>query len=172
MARRAYSDSDRALVFAELTINDGNIKRTARTLDIPVSTVRYFKQQWEKNGLQDSVQEALPAVVDDFAANAERVRDKLLVALEKAVDSGKITPREIVPALGMLQDKIRAIRGLDSRKVEHTFELPDATEIRALFGGVIQDLVGAAHERAAEIEEAEWEPADEHSQVPLLTQGD
>lgn len=161
MARRSYSDQDRALVFAELTINEGNIKRTARNLDIPISTVRYFKAQWDKQGLPPAVVEALPTVIEDFAANAERVRDKLLVRLEELVDEGKITAREIVPALGMLQDKIRAARGLDAKKVEHKLELPEPEEIRELFGGVIQELVGAAKDRAAEIEDADWEPVDQ-----------
>ena len=162
MARRSYSDSDRARIFAELTINEGNIKRTARNLDVPVSTVRYFKQLWNEEGLSAEVQAALPDVVESFAENAERVRDKLLIALEDFVDKGEITPREIVPALGMLQDKIRAIRGLDNtKKVEHTFELPNTEQVRELFGGVIQELVGAARDRAAEIEDAEWEPADQ-----------
>lgn len=162
MARRVYSDQDRALIFAELTINEGNVKRSARNLDIPISTVRYFKAQWDKDGLQPAVAEALPIVIEDFAANAERVRDKLLIRLEELVDDGKITAREIVPALGMLQDKIRAVRGLDSKKVEHKFELPEPEQIRNLFGGVIQELVGAAQDRAAEIDDAEWEPVKDN----------
>lgn len=171
MARRSYSDADRALVFAELTINEGNIKRTARNLDMPISTVRYFKAQWDKTGLPPAVVDALPTVVEDFAANAERVRDKLLVRLEELVDEGKITAREIVPALGMLQDKIRAARGLDSKKVEHTFELPEPAQIRELFGGAILELVGAARERAAEIDDAEWEPVDDEKPTLHIASG-
>lgn len=161
--RRSYTDADRALVFAELTINDGNIKRTARNLDIPVSTIRYYKGLWEKDGVPQEVMEALPAQITDFVEHAERVRDKLLVALEKAVDRGEIKPREIVTSLGMLTDKIRAMRGLDSHKVEHTIALPDVEKMRELFSGVIQDVVGAAETRnaelTAEVIEGDWEPA-------------
>ncbi|HEY6018904.1 MAG TPA: hypothetical protein VIY48_03145 [Candidatus Paceibacterota bacterium] len=157
-SRRVYTDKDRALVFTELTINEGNIKRTARNLNMPVSTVRYLKQQWEKQGVPESVQEALPAVVSDFVADAERIRDKLLIRLEEYVDSGDIKPREIVPALGMLVDKIRAIRGLD-RQIEHRHkvELPNPEEIRELFAGAIEGVLGAAQQRVAEIEDVEFE---------------
>jgi transposase-like protein len=163
MANKRYTDADRAVVFAELTVLDGNIKRTARNLNMPVSTVRYFKQQWEREGVPKEVIDALPAQITDFVTHAERVRDKLLVALESAVDRGEIKPREIVVSLGMLTDKIRAYRGLDAKKVEHTLALPDVEEMRELFSGVIQEVVGAAEirnaELAADIDDGEWESA-------------
>ena len=169
--RRTYSDSDKALVYAELEMSNGNVKRTARNLNIPISTVRYFKQQWETEGVPREVQEVLPAVVKEFVDDAERVRDKLLIALEQKVDSRDINAREIVTALGVLTDKIRAMRGLDARKVEHSISLPDATEMRALFAGVINEVVGAAQTRndeleAAEIVEGSWEPADTVAALP------
>lgn len=163
MASTRYTDAQKAVVFAELTVNEGNVKRTARNLNMPVSTVRYFKQQWEREGVPQEVVDALPATVTDFVTHAERVRDKLLVALEAAVDRGEIKPREIVVSLGMLTDKIRAYRGLDAKKVEHTLSLPDVEEMRELFAGVIQEVVGAAETRnselAVDIDEGEWESA-------------
>lgn len=169
--RRTYSDSDKALVYAELEMSDGNVKRTARNLNVPISTVRYFKQQWQEEGVPREVEEALPAVVKEFVDDAERVRDKLLIALEQKVDSRDINAREIVTALGVLTDKIRAMRGLDARKVEHSISLPDATEMRALFQGVIQEVVGAAQTRndeleAADIVEGSWEPAEVQTALP------
>lgn len=160
--RRQYSERDKALVFAELEINEGNIKRTARNLNMPVSSVRYYKTQWEEKGVPTTVVEAVPAVVGEFIADAERVRDKLLIALEEAVDAGKITPREIVTAIGVLTDKVRAAKGLDAKKVEHSITLPDAEEMRALFAGVIGDVVGQAQTRNDELEvlDGEWEPAN------------
>ena len=162
--RRTYSDSDKALIYAELEMSGGNVKRTARNLDIPVSTIRAFKGKWAEQGLPQEVKEAVPTVAGEFVDDAERVRDKLLVALEQAVDQRKITPREIVTALGVLTDKIRAMRGLDAKKVEHSVTLPDATEMRALFAGVIGEVVGAARLRneeleAADIVDGDWEPA-------------
>lgn len=160
MARRSYSDSDRALVFAELTVNEGNIKRTARNLSIPVSTVRYFKQQWEVEGLDPKVAEALPAVYEENLERMERVQSKLLAAIEQALDDGTLKGKDLLTGFGIFTDKIRALKGLDTKKVEHTFELPDPEKVREIFGGVVQELVGAARDRAAEIEDAEWSDVD------------
>src|SRR6266576_2690018 len=169
--RRQYSDRDKALVLAELEINEGNIKRTARNLNMPISSVRYYKQQWEQGGVPSTVAEALPEVVGEFVADAERIRDKLLLALEVAVDEGKIKPSEIVTAIGVLTDKIRAARGLDAKKVEHSISLPDAEEMRVLFAGVIGEVVGEAQTRTDElvIIDGEWESAEPKA-LPVPTE--
>lgn len=170
--RHNYSDSEKARVFAELTTNDGNIKRTARNLGMPVSTVRYFKQKWETEGVPKEVSEAIPAIVTEFVEDAERVRDKMLIALEDAVDKGDIKPREMITALGVLTDKIRAMRGLDAKKVEHSISLPDVEEMRELFSGIVGEVVGAAERRANELSEAEigeWEPANPKA-LPTATE--
>lgn len=161
--RRTYTEADKALIYAELTINEGNIKKTARNLDMPISTIRYYKSQWGREGISQEIIDAVPTQVNEFVNHAERVRDKLLIALERSVDRGEIKPREIVVALGMITDKIRAMRGLDTKKVEHTIALPDVEEMRELFSGVIGEVVGAAEVRnstVANIEEGDWEPAN------------
>lgn len=152
--RRVYTDKDRAAVYAELTVNDGNVKRTARNLNIPVPTVRRWKQGWEREGVPKEVTTALEPVVSDFLADALRLRGKLLVRLEELVDSNDVNAREITTALGVLSDKIRAYENIPSQKVEHTFQLPPQAEIRALFAGAVEGVVAAAKVRAAEIEEA------------------
>lgn len=155
--RRTYSDSDRARVFAELTATDGNIKRTARHTGIPVSTVRFWKQQWDKGGVPAVVQEALPMVVGDFIADATRVRDKLLVYLEEKVDRRELSAKEIVPALGMIVDKLRAYQGLEKvSRVEHTIEFPELSKMRDEMAVIIRELVSAGNKRQ-EIIEGEWE---------------
>lgn len=166
MARRSYSDTDRALVFAELSVNDGNIKRTARNLDMPVSTVRYFKQQWDSEGLPATVSEALPAVVESRIGDMERIQGKMIVKIEESVEDGSIKGKDLLTGFGIFTDKIRALRGLDTKKVEHTFELPNPEEVRALFSGVVGELVGAARDRAAEIEDADWEPVEQAALPP------
>jgi hypothetical protein len=60
---------------------------------------------------------------------------------------------------------------LDARKVEHSISLPDAEEMRALFQGVISEVVGAAQTRNDELEDAEivegtWEPASTQAALP------
>lgn len=163
MPRNIYTDEDKARVIAELHVNEGNIKRTARNTGIPISTVRDWKTEMERGGVSPEVQAAVPAVVGDFVEDATRVRNKLLVRLEELVDEGKISERGIVPALGMLTDKIRAYKGLDTKKVEHTIALPSPEKARELFAGVFEEVANAAQSRSRAVDEIEgestWEPA-------------
>lgn len=150
--RRVYTDKDRAAVFAELTVNNGNVKRTARNLAIPVPTVRRWRDIWEREGVPQTVSAAVEVVRTDFLSNAIRTRDKLLVRIEELADAGNLGARDAVTALGVLSDKIRAYESLPDKHVEHTFQLPPPEEIRALFAGAIEGVVLAAKVRTAEIE--------------------
>lgn len=162
MERRSkYSDADRARVWAGLEANNGNIKRTARETGYPVSTVREWKTKWEMNGVEEEVIAAVPAVVTDFVADAERVRNKLLMRLEQLVDEGKIDARGVVPALGMLTDKIRAYKGLDNvREHHHVLEVPALDEIEAKLSHALGQLVAVGNQRQEVIDEVvELEPS-------------
>jgi transposase-like protein len=152
--RRVYTDKDRAAVLAELTVNDGNIKRTARALDIPVPTVRRWRDNWAREGVQPETTQALAEVTDDFLGIAKRIQHKLLVVLEEKVDERDVTTRDVSTALGILTDKIRAYSNVPTGKVEHVFQLPPPEEIRALFASAVEGVVDAAKVRAAEIEGA------------------
>lgn len=154
-----YTDKDKGRVYAELQVNGGNVRRTSNNLGIPRSTVIAWRNDWEKNGVPISVQEAVKPAVENFVSDATRVRDKLLVRLEELVDDGKITAREIVPALGMLTDKLRAYEGLDTKVVKHQLELPEPDQMRELFAGVFEGVVGAAQRRVAELDVVDIEPA-------------
>lgn len=157
--RRVYSDKDRAAAYAELTVNGGNVKRTARTLGIPHPTITRWKQEWARTGVPSEVTVEVPKVSEDFLTNAIRTRDKLLIRLEQMVDDGDVNARDVTTALGVLTDKIRAYQNIPSQKVEHTFQLPPPEEIRALFAGAVEGVVTAAKVRAAEIESGD-EPID------------
>lgn len=153
MARRTYTDRDRALVYAELAVNEGNIKRTARNLDIPVPTVRRWRDQWERSGVPATMSAEVAIVATDFLSEAIRIRGKLMSRLEALIDDEKVSSREVVTAIGILSDKIRAYEAIkDVQTVEHQFKLPPADEIRELFAGMLDGVVEAARSRAAEIE--------------------
>lgn len=149
-----YTDSDRARVWAELTSNDGNIKRTARNLGIPVSTVRDWKVVWEQQGVQPEVVAALPAVVTDFVDDATRIRDKLLMRLEEKSDKDQLNGREMLTGIGILTDKIRAYKGLDAvREHRHTVEIPAFNELQSKLDGALSELVQIGLERQRVIHE-------------------
>lgn len=160
MPGRTYSDRDKALVYAELSVNEGNIKRTARNTGVPVATVRRWRDEWERNGVPESVHTEVAPIAGEFLQDAIRIRGKLLVSLEAMLDRGdKATIPQISTAIGILSDKIRAYEALtESKQVEHKIVLPPAEELQQLFAGLLTGVVDAAKARAAEIEALDMEP--------------
>lgn len=158
--RRTYTDRDKAIVYAELTVNEGNVKRTARNTGIDVSAVRRWKQEWEVNGVPQGVTAEVELVASDFVSDAVRIRGKLLQKLEAVLDAGdRATIPQLVTGIGVLSDKIRAYEAItETTRVEHTLALPPVEELRELLSGLVGGMLDAARTRAAEIEAFE-EPA-------------
>lgn len=157
MTRKTYTDRDRAIVWAELTVNEGNIKRTARNTGYDIGFVRRCKQAWEQDGVPESVVEAAAPIVSSFMEDAIRIRGKLLIKLEESLDRGdRATIPQLTTGIGVLSDKIRAYESIsETRKVEHTIALPPPEELEQLFAGILTGVLGAARKRAAEIEAVE-----------------
>jgi transposase-like protein len=164
---KRYSDKDKALVRTLLEANGGNVKRTARDLDMPPATVRAMKQKWEREGLPASVSEVLPVVAGDFVEDVSRVRNKMINNLEAQVDANKLTPKDNLLGIGILTDKARLVEGKSTSRSENTSDgnLP-IEQVRELFAGFAQGIVEAATQRDAAIssatgeepiEDAEWE---------------
>lgn len=168
MAGRAYTAEEKAAGIAQLAANDGNIKRTARELDLPVSTVRHWKKETEQGVLPAKVQEALPAAVESSVEEMSRVRDLTLGAIEAKVASGDAKLGELNAVFGTLSDKIRLVQGLPTDRREVVSELPDASAFARTLGNFLGDIVAAAHERHGAIEDADFEEQAEEA-LPELT---
>lgn len=147
---RKYTDEDKAKVFTQLTVNEGNVLRTSRELDVPQATVRLWKKTWDKNGLPDAVQEELPAVVAETVSSQERVRDMALLKIEELIPEATVKNLSTLATVyGILTDKIDRAKGLDKQthkhEVEHTITNPDAVaeSLKSLMVGAID----AANER-------------------------
>jgi transposase-like protein len=168
MARRKYTDRDKAIVYAELMVNEGNIKRTARNTGIDVSAVRRWKAEWEANGVPPEITKEVEHVASDFVSDAVRIRGKLLQRLEAVLDAGdRATIPQLVTGIGVLSDKIRAYEAItETKKVEHTFTLPPVDELRELFSGLVGGMLNAARERAAEIEAFEEPISTTYRELP------
>lgn len=153
-SKTRYSPEKRAEVFAHLTESDGNIKRTARNTGVPVSTVRDWKTEWENGGVDTETVEALPALAVDFVEDATRIRDKLLIHLERLADQGKLNARETTTGIGVLTDKIRAYKQIaETIEHHHTVEIPALTELEERLGGALKELVAAGQERQRVIDQ-------------------
>lgn len=151
MAGRAtYGDADQARVYVALQANDGNVKRTARETGVPESTVRRWREEWERGGPPPA--DALELAVDDFYVQAEAVRFEALAMLRMKIPDAK--PGELITIIGVLDDKLARVKGLGT-KTEHKITLPSAEELRALMSGFVAGAITAAERRHEEIVDAE-----------------
>lgn len=157
--RRTYNEEDRARVFVALTVNDGNVKRTSRDVDVPIATVRMWKKDWEKSPPSPEIISAAGAQAEAFVADATRARDKALREWEAKVDAGEVDAKTLLVGVGILTDKINLAKGLATSRTESSRSQLDPAEIRELAAGAVQGALRAAIERQQEIEEADWEPA-------------
>jgi len=167
MARRTYTDREKAVVYAELQVNEGNVKRTARNTGIDASAVRRWKMEWEANVVPQSIIAEVELVASDFISDAVRFRGKLLQKLEQVLDSGeRATIPQLTTGIGILSDKIRAYEAIsETTRVEHTLALPPVEELRELFSGLVVGMLDAARTRAAEIEAFEEPVSTEYREL-------
>lgn len=134
-----------------LTVNQGNMKRTARDTGIPESTLRVWRSEWEESGPPDTALVAEAA--GEFIDRAEQVRDKALAEMERKIPDA--TPSALVAMVGMLTDKIAMARGLATSRSETVHSLPPAEEIAKTLSAVFQGALAAAQSRAEDIIDAE-----------------
>lgn len=148
-----YDEADKARVYVALAANDGNIKRTARETGVPETTVRRFKQEFEKEG--PPPQEIVDVAVGDFAESIERVEWKALAALERKIDKDDVNARDLITAFGVLNDKRTRALGLATERTEHVHRLPSAEEVAGLLQGLSHAALEATRQRQSDIVSAE-----------------
>jgi len=155
MAGRAtYTEQDMATVYVTLMTNEGNVKRTARETGMPESTVRRWRDEWEKNG--PPRMEEVEAAIGNFLEATERVRNKALLEIERQIEAGELKNAALVTAFGVLTDKIDRAKGIGSRvEHEHRLALPSHEELASLMVGAVEAAKIAARERDEEIIDAE-----------------
>ncbi len=176
MAKR-YSDEEKALVRVTLETNRGNVKRSARELEMPVATVRAMKQKWEREGVTAAIGEVLPAISVNFVEDVNRVRNKMISNLEEQVNNKKLTPKDNLLGIGILTDKARLVEGKSTSRTEHNGIGADGSlpveQVREMFAGFAKGIVEAATARDAAISSATEEPIEDaqwrESAVPALT---
>lgn len=157
--RRKYTDEDRARVYTALTINQGNIKRSARETGVPVATVRLWKRKWEADGPSEEI--ALLSEEQGLAwiAVAEESRDIALAKWRALVENDQVAARDLMTGVGILTDKIHAARGLSKGSSSQPAISPE--HMRELARGLVEGAVEAAKSRHEEILEADYEVVHE-----------
>lgn len=156
MARRLYTPEDKARVFAALTANEGNVKRTQRETDIPEQTVRDWKKAWERNGVPAVVESAILPAINDSLGQLERVRNKALDVAEERLDDPKTSAKDATWIAGVMTDKIRLLRGEATSRTEHVSTGPTPEEVGEQIAHYLEQAVRAQELREADIVDAEY----------------
>jgi len=153
MAGRAtYSEDAKAKVFAALAANDGNVKRTARDFGIPSSTIRRWRDDWEREKNLPS-QEALEVATSDFLTEAKEVRNLAIAELKRKIPAANVS--QLVATIGMLTDKVDRVEHVSTQVIDHKISLPSSEEIAEALRGLQTVALEAAARRDEEIVEAE-----------------
>lgn len=147
-----YTEEQKARAYVVLTTNEGNLKRTARDLGIPLGTLRGWRDGWERDGSPDISQ--VEDAVTGFLEEAEEVRDLALRQLKMKLEKGEGNVSQVATVLGILDDKIARAKGISTTH-EHKVTLPSAEEIRDALGGFAAGALAAAAIREEEIVDAE-----------------
>jgi transposase-like protein len=160
MSRASYTDEDRARVYLALTVNQGNIKRTARDTQVPISTVRAWKTDWEKAGPSQEVVVAAEAQAEVFVEDAERIRHKALLEYEKLVDLGEVKAKDLMVGVGILTEKISMARGLARKEPQDHQVTMNKGDLREIAAGFVLGALEDARRRENEIQGVSVEQAE------------
>ena len=106
MARRKYSDQDKAAALAVLDANGGNVLLTATQLRIPRKTLEAWSKQ---RGVHPDVAELRHEKRGDLAEKIEQELAAIFTALPQRRQDA--TYAQLVTAAGILIDKKRALEG-------------------------------------------------------------
>ena len=104
MAKRRYSDEDRANALAALAANGGNVSKTARDLDIPEPTLRC----WATGERHPEALQMRDGKMADLADRLEEVAWKLSDAIPGKI--GKASLKDTAISLGITVEKMRLLR--------------------------------------------------------------
>lgn len=163
MARKVYTDSDRARAYTLLATNDGNVDRTVRESGIPRATLLTWKRKWEKEGAPASVMDAVEEVAGDFIEEARQTRFAAITALRAKVENGEASARDLATIVGILDDKIARAEALKSGRQQiehvHVHALPEPEVLGEALGSYLTRAIGAARRRDAVVIEVPEEPA-------------
>lgn len=160
MARTTYDEADQARVYVVLAANDGNVKRTAREVSMPESTIRRWRSEWDRVGPPklEEVEQATSEFLDDASEARGLALEVVVLKLKLLKENPKdVNVAQVTTLIGILTDKIDRAKGLDQGgRVDHFHHLPAPEELRALMGEYVAGSISAAERRAEEIVDVEF----------------
>lgn len=136
MAKRQYSDAEKAAALLALQANGGNLKQTAKQTAIPYSTLKAWAGgAGVSHGVAD-IREEKKNVLADYL---EDVAWKLAEAMPKKVRGAQL--QQIATSMGITIDKMQLLRGkatailddaslTDEKRADRITQLLDAARAR------------------------------------------
>lgn len=106
MARREYSDEDKATALAALNANGGNVHRTAKDLGIPRATLARWSQGVAINSNVSNLEQHKKRVLAD---ELEEIAQQLAGALAGKMAEASL--QQTATSLGIVIDKMQLLRG-------------------------------------------------------------
>ena len=108
MARRKYSDKEKAFYLLALQANSGNLLRTVKETGVPIATLSRWR---DGEGLSDDVSEIGKEKAPDLADKFEALAHKLVDAAPGFITRDNTTLGMLATAAGIATDKARLLRG-------------------------------------------------------------
>lgn len=158
MAKRNYTDADRAAVYVALGVNKGIVARAARDTGIAAQTIRDWKNKWEKGEWEPPNEDDVSKTILDVTGKIAAIRDEALTLLHERLGDTKTT-KELAVIFGIMDDKIRLAQGLATSRSETVHALPSPEEMRDLFVGMVQGALTAQNARDVDVIEVTQEQA-------------
>ncbi len=162
-----FTERQKASAFIVLAANDNNITRTSRETGIPESTLRRWRNDWDREGSPDVSEPDVARALEDYVGEATLVRDFALTTLKLKIPDAK--PGELITIIGVLDDKVTRARGLATTRTEHVHRLPSREEIAALIDAGSRQIAEATIIREDEIVDAEVYEVKRRHQLPSAT---
>jgi hypothetical protein len=111
VGKRQYSDNDKAVALATLDANGGDVRKTAKTLKMPESTL----SDWSKNrGVNKEVTEIRDVKKKELSEKLADVAWALTENLQTRADSELsilVPMKDIATSLGIVVDKMQLLKG-------------------------------------------------------------
>jgi hypothetical protein len=104
MAKRRYSDEDKAVALAALDANGGNLARAASETGVPRKTLA----EWASGRVADGVADIRHQKKEDLADRLEAIAHALVDAIPGKVKDADLA--RIATSLGITIDKMRLLR--------------------------------------------------------------
>ena len=156
MARRSYTDAEKAKVYVRLVTNEFNVRRTAREMGLPPATVKLWKLAWEDDGPPARIADYVPEIVDEFVMKSEEVIDMgLAKAKELIPELGPQQFSALGTMIGILSDKVTRAKGLPTNKTEFVQRLPDPVEFERALAQYASQMRDNQISRSAEVLDVE-----------------